>query len=107
MEPTDITIEILKDIRDGVRSTNARIDSTNARLDTTNARLEQMRTDLSERIDRLEHRQVASEMHLATELIAVAGAVSGLRDDLREDRALRRRVDDHERRIQGLESRAE
>lgn len=48
----DLTIEILKQIRDGVAQTNARldqtreelsakIDQTNARLDQTNARLDQ------------------------------------------------------------------
>lgn len=40
MEDSDLTIEILKSIRDGVRDTNARIDETNARLDQTNARLD-------------------------------------------------------------------
>ncbi len=81
MEPTNLTIEILKDIRDGIRTTN-------------------------ERIDRLERRQVESETRIATELIAVAGAVNGLREDLREERALRQRIDDHERRIQAIERRA-
>jgi len=61
----DLTIEILKDIRDGVRETNARlervsselggrIDQTNARIDQTNERLEAMRTELSTRIDGVE-----------------------------------------------------
>ena len=81
MEPTNLTIEILKDIRDGIRTTN-------------------------ERIDRLERRQVESETRIATELIAVAGAVNGLREDLREERALRQRIDDHERRIQAIDRRA-
>jgi len=38
MQPSDLTIEILRGIRDEVRQTNARLDQTNARLDQTNAR---------------------------------------------------------------------
>ncbi len=99
MEPNNITIEILKDIRDGIRTTNLRLDQTRTEL---SERLDQT----NERIDRLERRQVESETRIATELIAVAGAVNGLREDLREERALRQRVDDHERRIQAIERRA-
>ena len=33
MATSDATIEILKDIRDGIRQTNARLDLTNQRLD--------------------------------------------------------------------------
>ncbi len=67
---------------------------TNARLDGTNGRLE-----------RLERRQTETEVRLATELVAVAGAVHEVRDLLREDRALRGKVDDHERRITAIEAR--
>ena len=37
---SDITIEILAQIRDGITSMNERLDTTNERLDTTNERLE-------------------------------------------------------------------
>ena len=93
----DITIEILKEIRDEIRATNGRLDET---------ALDETRTEMSDRFERLEHRQVVTETRIATELIAVAGAVNALREDLREDRALRRRVDEHERRIQTLERQA-
>jgi hypothetical protein len=33
MDPTDLTVEILKGIRDEVRSTNDRLDGANLRLD--------------------------------------------------------------------------
>ncbi|HTQ43714.1 MAG TPA: hypothetical protein VMI75_13220 [Polyangiaceae bacterium] len=98
MEPKDITVEILKDIRDEVRLTrsdlSARIDGTNSRLDETNVRL-----------DRMDQRLTATEIHIATELVAVAGALREVRDDLRQDRALRAQVDDHERRIAAMERR--
>jgi uncharacterized coiled-coil DUF342 family protein len=140
VEPTDLTIEILKGIRDEVRETNVRIDGvrdevreTNARVDglrdevrETNARVDGLRDEMREtnaRVDRLrdeltgdlrstnahlarlEHRQVESEVRLATELVAVAGAVREVRDLLRDDLAVRHRIDDHERRLVALESR--
>jgi len=98
MDPTDLTIEILKDIRDEVRKTNERVDTTNERLD-------ELRTDLVDRIERVERRQTETEVRLATELVAVGGAVREVRDLLREDRGLRDRVDDHERRLSAVERR--
>ena len=44
-------------------------------------------------------------MRLSTELVAVIGAVREVRDLLREDRVLRGRVEDHERRIAAIETR--
>ncbi len=81
MEPTDLTIEILKGIRDEIRGTNARLDG-------------------------LERRQVEGETRIATEVIAVASVVREVRDLLREDRALSAQVDDHERRLKAIEARA-
>jgi len=87
MEPTDLTIEILKDIRDAVHKTNERLDATN------------------EGLGEVRDRQSATEVRLATEIVGVAGAVREVRDLLREDRALRGRVEDHERRISAIEGR--
>jgi hypothetical protein len=105
MEPTDLTIEILRDIRDEAHQTNQRIDQTNERLDRTNERLDELRADLVDRIERVERRQTETEIRLASELVAVGGAVREVRDLLREDRALRDRVDDHERRLSAVEKR--
>jgi len=41
MADSDITVEILKDIRDEIRGTNARVDTTNGRLDTMEHALSQ------------------------------------------------------------------
>jgi hypothetical protein len=112
MEPTDLTIEILKDIRDGTRRTNEQLDELRAEVRSgfkgsrdeahrTNERLDQT----NERLDDMRDRQTATEVRLATELVGVAGAVREVRDLLREDRALRVRVDDHERRISEMERR--
>ena len=91
MEPTDLTIEILKGIREETHKTNERLD--------------ELRTDLVDRIERVERRQTETEMRLASELVAVGGAVREVRDLLREDRVLRDRVDDHERRLSAVERR--
>ena len=37
----DLSTKILREIRDGIHETNARLDQTNARLDQTNERMEQ------------------------------------------------------------------
>jgi len=105
MEPTDLTIEILKGIREETHKTSERVNETNQRLDETNQRLDNLRTDLVDRIERVERRQTESEVRLASELVAVGGAVREVRDLLREDRALRTRVDDHERRLSAVERR--
>jgi chromosome segregation ATPase len=62
MTMVDLTLRLLKQIRDGVQTTNARldqtraelgarIDQTNAHLTQTNASLDQTRTELGARID--------------------------------------------------------
>jgi DNA-binding Lrp family transcriptional regulator len=89
---TDLTVEILKQIRDEIRRTNERLDAT--------------RTELSERMEKLERRQTETEIRLASELTAVVGAVHGLKDALLQDRQLRQTVDNHESRIAALERRA-
>ena len=96
MEPTDITVQILREIRDGVNQTNARLDLTREEM---NARF----GEVDARFGRFEHRLTEAEIRLATELIGVAAAVSEVRDELRDERRLRARVDDHERRIGVLE----
>jgi hypothetical protein len=80
MEPTDLTIEILKDIREAARDTNTRLG-------------------------RLERRQTETEARLSTEVVAVVGAVHEVRDLLAEDRALRSQLSDHERRLTAIENR--
>ena len=107
METNDLTIEILKGIREEIRGTNARLDTQAAilgrhakTLDGHTSRLE----GVEERIDRLYQRQVESEIRLATELVSVVDAIHEVRDELRSDRALRARVDDHEQRIERLET---
>jgi hypothetical protein len=92
MQSTDLTVEILKGIRDEIRDTNTRLDA--------------LRGDTNTRLDRLERRQTETEVRLSSELVAVVGAVHEVRDLLAEDRALRNQVSDHERRLIVVENRA-
>jgi hypothetical protein len=57
----------------------------------------------NERLERLERRQVETEVRLASQLVEVVGAVNAEREAIVEDRALRRAVADHEDRISRLE----
>jgi hypothetical protein len=98
-EKDDVTPEILKGIRK---------DITEVRTELHELRTE-LRGEIREtnvRLDRLHQRQVDTEVRLATELVNVVAAIHEVRDELRADRELRSRVDDHERRIERLEARA-
>ena len=94
MQPTDVTVEILKSIRDEVQGLRADVHGLSAEVHGTN-----------DRLGRLERRQTETEVRLSTELVAVVGAVREVRDLLREDLGLRARVEDHERRITAVETR--
>jgi predicted nucleic acid-binding Zn-ribbon protein len=98
MEPTDITIEILKDIRSEIRDTNGRLDQTNAKLDQTNEGMDAMREELSRRI-------VESEIRTSTAITELAGTVHELTDVLRSTHDLRPRVERCEQDISELKRR--
>ncbi len=66
MEPTDITVQILTDIRDEIRQTNVRLGQTNERLDQT-------REELGRKI-------VESEMRTATAITTLAGTLGEVKD---------------------------
>jgi len=95
LEPTDITIEILKDIRDEVKQTNARLDQTNNRLDS-------MHEGLSHRIDELSHRIVASEVRTATAISDLSFTMREMTDVLRAQHDVRPRLDRCEHDITAL-----
>lgn len=109
MASKDLTIEILKTIRDEIRTTNSRletmgadlgrrIDQTNSRLDETNSRLDTMGADLGRRI-------VESELRTATALTDLAGTVRDLTTLLRTQADLRPRVEKCEKDIDALKAR--
>ncbi len=86
MESTDLTIEVLKGIRQEVRELGSRVDGTNVRLDSTNERLEAMSTELSRRI-------VESEIRTSTAIADLAGTVREMTSVLRASHDLRPRVE--------------
>jgi capsule polysaccharide export protein KpsE/RkpR len=94
MEPTDVTVEILKSIRDEVRKTNERLESVEMEV-----------RGVKNEVGALKQAQVATEMHLVTELVAVRGALTDVMTLLRDN--LSSTLKDHERRIAVLEARAE
>ena len=100
----DITIEVLKAIRSDLGAfrseVNKRFDDVDARFDLVDARFE----GVDARFDNVARRQVESEVRIATELVAVAGALNQLNDSLRAE-AVRDQLRDHEARLHKLESR--
>jgi hypothetical protein len=100
MEPTNLTIEILKSIRDEVKGVRTEmhegLSALQAEVRVTN-----------ERVDALREQQIRTELRLATELVATTSEFRGLRDDLRKNGGFfGARLDDHEARIGALEKRA-
>jgi hypothetical protein len=83
MEPSDLTIQVLREIRDEIRQTNEKIDRMNGRL---------------------EEPQAPSEILFSTALDAVTKARESVRQLLAERLDLRDRVDEHDRRISALEN---
>ncbi len=82
MNPTDLTIEILKDIRDEGRKRNERLDNTNARLDALTEKLSGRVDSLAEHVDQLgeelSRRIVESEIRTAKAIADLAGNVREL-----------------------------
>jgi hypothetical protein len=87
MEPTDITIEILKDIRTQLGQMNERIEGTNDRLDA------------------LHRRVVESEIRMATAMTDLAGTVRDMAGTIRASNELGPRVENCERELLDLKRR--
>jgi chromosome segregation ATPase len=94
----NLSVRILKEIRDEVRRTNERIGATNDRLDATNERLEAMHAGLSQRI-------VESELRTATAITELAATVRDMTSVLRAQNDLRPRVERCELDIAELKGR--
>jgi chromosome segregation ATPase len=105
----EVTVSILRGIRDGVRQTNERIDETNARLgqasariNDTNLRLDKTNASIGELREELSRRIVASEIRTSTAITDLAGNVRELTEVLRQQYDLRPRVEQCERDIAEL-----
>lgn len=88
----DLTTSILREIRDGIHATNARLDETNARLDQTN-------TQMETGFDRMRRAMVESEMRTATAIVELVGSVREVTVHLRNQNDLRPRMEKCEAEI--------
>jgi hypothetical protein len=105
MESNNLTLEVLRQIRDEVRETNVRVDGTNSRVDETNVRLDETNVRLDALKEELSARIVESEVRTATAIAALAGSVGDLVSVLRSERDLRPRVEKCEADIAVLKGR--
>ena len=102
METTDLTIEVLKGIRQDIRGTNERLD---ALRQETNERLDALRQETNERLDTMARRIVESEVRTSTAIADLAGTVREMTGVLRAANDLRPRLDRCEHDIEELKRR--
>ncbi|MBI4816814.1 MAG: hypothetical protein HY791_11180 [Deltaproteobacteria bacterium] len=105
MEPSDLTIEILKSIRDEIRETNRRVDVMSAGMGSLGGAIEALRTETIERIDALGRRVVEAEIRTATAITDLAGTVQELSRHIRRSSVLDSRVERCERDIDDIKRR--
>ncbi len=111
VETNDITVQILRDIRDAIVQTNTRLGETNTRLDQLNSGQLQLATEVQQtnsRLDqtnsRLDH-LYSGQLQLATEVYAMGGTLGDIRELFVGRRDLRHRVERCEREIAAIKQR--
>jgi hypothetical protein len=104
-EPVNLTIRVLREIRDEVRKTNERLDATGAHLDARIDGLGAGIGGLGARIDGLGARIIESELRTATALTDLATNVREMTAVLRAQHDLRPRLERCERDIEDLRAR--
>ncbi len=102
MEPTDLTIEILKAIRDETQATRAELK---VEVGGLRAEIVSLREETNARLDAMGRRIVESEMRTATAVVDLHGTVRDLVDVLRAQQDVRPRVDRCERDILDIKHR--
>jgi uncharacterized protein Yka (UPF0111/DUF47 family) len=75
LDTSELTIEILKGIRDEVKATNGRLDAMNGRIDTTNGRLDALHQTTDIRFQELTRRIVESEVRTSTAITDLRGTM--------------------------------
>jgi hypothetical protein len=93
-------VKLLGEIRDELKATRQEFS---AELKLTRKELSSRLDETNSRLERVERRQVESEVRLATEIVAVATANDQLNATLTDNRKLRAQVTDHESRLRALE----
>lgn len=107
MQPNDLTIAILRGIREDVQGLRDDVHGLRDEARLTNDRLGKLGDATHARLDRLERRQTETDGRLATELVPLASAVREIREAVQHDFTLRDRIEDHERRILAIERRSD
>lgn len=92
MSEDNLVVSVLLQIRGDLKQIREEARGTNERLDC-----------LNERVEGVERAQLRMGTRLATELVTVGTAVQSLTSFLKERRAHRAVLEDHERRIVALE----
>lgn len=105
MNPTDLTIEILKSIRDEAKATNGRLDVLTARVDQLSERVDLTNERLDRGLSELAQRIVHSEIRTATAIADLVGDVREMTGVLRNASELRPRVERCEHDIADLRAR--
>lgn len=98
-KPLDLTVRILEQIRDEMR--HMRVEQAAMHAEQVAMRAEQAATN--ERLDALGKRQSEDAIRLSTEVVAVAKEIAQLRAVMRDRKAERIVLGDHEKRIRALE----
>lgn len=94
MSPSDLTTEVLVQIREELRGMRKEVSELRVEL---RADVQDVRREMAD----LRRVQTESEIRLATAMAALAGTVGEVRDILRE--GVKSRLDDHEARLAKLE----
>jgi predicted nucleic acid-binding Zn-ribbon protein len=105
MEPTDLTLHVLIEIRDEIRGTNARVDRLEARVDRLESAMTLSGEQVHGALGQLARRVTEAELRTATVISELAGSVRDLHTLLRDRLDLRDRVDRCERDIDDLKRR--
>ena len=105
MEADDLTIRVLIEIRDEIRSTNQRVDRTNERVEQLSGRIDSLGERLTGRIDSLSDRLTESELRTSTAITELHGTIRDVHTLLVDRLDLRDRVSRCERDIDELKRR--
>jgi predicted nucleic acid-binding Zn-ribbon protein len=105
MEPVDLTLRILNEVRNDVRALKEQLDGHDARFDAIDRELAGRFDTLDRRFDAVDRRQTEADVRTATALAEVAGTLRDLHAMVRDRLELRDRVDRCERDIADLQHR--
>lgn len=105
MNNDDVTLLVLTEIRDEIRSTNTRVDTLTTRVAGLNTHFDGLREELRAGLKATNDRVTESEIRTATAINETTHAVREIHALLRDRFDLRDRVERCEREIEALRAR--